>query len=147
MDIALTFQNSSQFTDISLNGADLAVDQDLYTAIVISLFSNRRADPDDVVDGDYRGGWWGDSFATVNGFQIGSRLWLLSRQKATQDVANRAQQYCYEALQWLVDQFVVASILVETEIHPLFTLAIGVTVTKPDGTTIPFKFQYVWSQI
>jgi phage gp46-like protein len=35
--------------------------------------------------------------------QIGSRLWLLSRELQVQEVVRRAHDYAVEALQWLIE--------------------------------------------
>ena len=145
MDIALAFENNFNNFDIQLNGADLLVNHDLLTSVIMSLYCYRRAAPDDLIDGSNPQGWWGDSYAAVQGYQLGSRLWLLSRQKNTQNNANLARQYCLEALQWLIDDQVASSVQVETEIIDYFTLAIGVTINKPTSVS-NFKFNYVWSQ-
>ena len=51
----------------------------LVRAVIISLFTWRRARPDDDLPGDLRMGWWGDTYAGTEGDRFGSRLWLLSR--------------------------------------------------------------------
>lgn len=152
MDIALvlpgvnTLVNIVPYADIQINAPDLLIDKDLLTAVIVSLFSNRVAAPDDDIDGVDRMGWWGDSYATVNGDKIGSRLWELARSKQTQDTLNRAQQYCVEALQWLVDDGVAESFTVETANNGDAILAIAVNIYKPTGTST-FNFQYVWEQL
>lgn len=146
MDIALLFNPTNSICDIQQDGADLLIDHDLETAVAISLFADRRAADDDKIDGTDRRGWWGDTYALVNGDQIGSRLWELRRSKQLQSVVNKAQEFCYEALQWLIDDKVAESIVVEAEIIAMYTLGIGVTINKPTGTA-NFNFQYVWSQI
>ena len=73
----------------------------LVRAVVISLFTWRRANPDDDLPGDLRMGWWGDSFPTVADDRIGSRLWLLRRVKLTRQTQMDAEFYAREALQWL----------------------------------------------
>lgn len=146
MDIALFFQQRQPNADIQINAPDLKINQDLESAVIISLFANRLAEPGDIFDGGDRQGWWGDTFATVNGSRIGSRLWQLKRQKTTQSVANLAKQYCLEALQWLIDDQVADSVQVQAEIIGLYSLGIGVEINKPTGIQ-NFKFNYVWSQI
>lgn len=75
----------------------------LKSAVWMSLGTDRRAENDDVLpggDGDKRG-WWGDSFRPR---RIGSRLWLLERQKITADTLLRAEEYAAEALAWLTEK-------------------------------------------
>ncbi|NHB97019.1 phage GP46 family protein [Photorhabdus stackebrandtii] len=84
---------------LSGNG-DLVTGNDLQTAIIISLFTDRQARPDDEIDGVDRKGWWGD---IGSDYQIGSRLWLIRRQKLTTAVALKTEDYAREALQWMLD--------------------------------------------
>ena len=84
-DLTIEWSEASNRGDLVLAGAALLMGLDLQTAMLISLFSDRQAAPGDVIpDGsnDPRG-WWGDN-------TIGSRLWLLSRSKQTQDTLQRA---------------------------------------------------------
>ncbi|WP_016702010.1 phage GP46 family protein [Pseudomonas chlororaphis] len=83
------------------------ISQDLHRAltraVLISLFTWRRAADDDPLDDEERFGWWGDSFPTVADDRIGSRLWLLRRVKLTRQTQLDAEFYAREALQWLID--------------------------------------------
>ncbi|AZE46941.1 Bacteriophage protein GP46 [Pseudomonas chlororaphis] len=85
----------------------MLISQDLHRAltraVLISLFTWRRAADDDPLDDEERFGWWGDSFPTVADDRIGSRLWLLRRVKLTRQTQLDAEFYAREALQWLID--------------------------------------------
>lgn len=115
MDFATLLSPNLTF-DWALTGGDLAVDDGLDTAVALSLWTDRLANPDDVIpDGSNDGrGWWGDAWLPplANGTpdHIGSRLWLLARALQTPETAQRAQAYCQEALQHLVDDGVVESV-------------------------------------
>ena len=87
-----------------------ALHADLTRAVTISLFTWRRANPDDDLPGDLRMGWWGDSFPSVPNDRIGSRLWLLSRAKLTAETVTRAREYAEEALRWLVEDGIAARV-------------------------------------
>ena len=80
-----------------------SLEASLLRAVVISLFSWRRAATDDPLDDAERYGWWGDSYPTVADDRIGSRLWLLRRVKLTSATQRDAEFYVHEALQWLLD--------------------------------------------
>lgn len=115
IDIALNF-NSDRFDfDLSLQwdgvNGDLEGDQGLLTAVIISLFSDRRANDDDPLPDERVGlpsdlrGWWGDLLeddAPYAENALGSRLWLLWREKDMDSVVARARQYAEESLQWLI---------------------------------------------
>ncbi len=129
--------------DWSVLGADLADGDDLETAILISLFSDRAANPDDVIpDGtDDPRGWIGDIGQPYN---IGSRIWLLSRAKQTQETLRLANDYIAEALQWLIDDGVVARFDITTEWTRGGMLGAGVVVYQKSGTSKALNFSWVW---
>lgn len=127
-------------------GGDLQTGDDLATAILISLFTDRMAEPDDAItDGtnDPRG-WWGDQFSTV---PIGSRLWLLDRSKQTQETLQRAYDYIIEALQWLIDDGVVAKFDVRVEWTKSGMLGAQVIAYKQDGSTVAAAYSWAWQGI
>lgn len=146
-DAALIWDAETSSADLSLTGADLTTEAGLSTAIVISLFTDARAEPDDVLPQENadRRGWWGDHVAG-DGDRIGSRLWLLAREKRLPIVLAKAREYSAEALAWLVRDGVAASIDVETETTPEGWLAIAVFTTRPGGPRRQ-RFDYVWKGV
>ncbi|MDE3022268.1 MAG: phage GP46 family protein [Pseudomonadota bacterium] len=145
-DISTVWNPAQGYGDFSIAGTQLQSGNDLQTAIFISLFSDRMANPDDVIPdgaGDPRG-WWGD---LGQDFPIGSRLWLLDRSKLTQSVANQARDYIQEALQWLIDDEVVASFDITTQIINSITLGAQIVAHKQDGTTVAIKFSWAWKNM
>lgn len=119
--------------------------QPLVRSVMVSLFTWRRANPDDDLPGDLRMGWWGDTFAPIANDRIGSRLWLLSRAKLLPETAALAKEYAEEALQWLIEDGVAARVDVRTERQGLSTLAIGVQIYKSDGSRLlDVRFTDVW---
>jgi len=92
----------------------LALEPTLQTAIVLSLFTDRRAGPDDVLPAGVsdRRGWVGAEF--VGDRQPwGSHLWLLHHGKATEDKPARAKFACQEALAWMVDDGIASRVEVD----------------------------------
>ena len=108
----------------------------LIRAVVISLFTWRRAAPDDPVDDEERFGWWGDSYPTVADDRIGSRLWLLRRIKLTAGTQRDAEFYANEALQWLLDDGQVLEVDVLSERVDSSRLNLRVMLTIPGGTRL-----------
>jgi phage gp46-like protein len=125
---------------------NLALGSDLEAAVWTSLFSDRRALPDDVIpDGtDDRRGWWGDTYADK---PIGSRLWLLDRAKRIPETLRRAEDYAREALAWLVEDGVAARVEVTaiwaTNIGPN-AMAILPVIIHRDGRRLDFRFDWAW---
>lgn len=147
-DIALIWSDS--YTgDIATAYFDLQTDEGLQTAILISLFSDRRASVwEELPAGETnRRGWWGDVAPEVPGDLIGSRLWLLSREKKLASVIVRANEYTREALQWLIDDKVAQRVDVSAEATRAGdndALAIQVTVYRPSGDAAQFRYNYAW---
>lgn len=153
MDLQTTFNGVLLTADFALAAPDLATDEGLATAIVISLFTDARARPDDVLppgETDRRG-WWGDVVAPANApadrpWATGSRLWLLRREKQTAETARRAAGYAREALAWIVAggygrAVDVSATWAEPEVA-VGRLELTVTVTRPDGT--PARYTFLW---
>lgn len=114
--------------DFVLKDGDLALDLGLSTAVLLSLFVDRRADPEDLLgstDNDPRG-WWGEDV----GDRWGSRLWLLDRAKATSDSAALGREAALQALAWLVEEGIAELVDAQVEIQPGGFLAIQVTITR-----------------
>lgn len=127
--------------DWQTGGGGLLDGNDLETAILISLFTDRLARADDVIDGDDRRGWWGD---TGSEYPIGSRLWLLRREKLTTKVALKAEDYANEALTWLLDDGVVTAISTHAQIMYPNRLNLIISYQQPAQTQASVKFSWVW---
>ncbi|UNJ22059.1 baseplate protein [Microcystis phage vB_MweS-yong2] len=99
-----------------VNPGGLSDADQLASAVVISLFTDRRAPEgwrEDVAD---RRGWWGDAIAEdgVTPGPIGSHLWLLDNEAATERNAQLARAYAEEALAWITEDRVAARVEVES---------------------------------
>lgn len=141
-DITLLYDEEVMRCDWSVGPGDIVCGNDLQTAILISLLTDRLADASDDTDDGNRRGWWGD---LEQDYRIGSRLWLLRRQKLTTQVALKAEDYAREALQWMTDDGVVSSLDVEAWIVMPDRLYMTIAYRRPDeGTTMCQKFYWVW---
>lgn len=117
----------------------------LVRAVIISLFTWRRANPDDELPGTDRMGWWGDSFPAVDRDRIGSRLWLLARAKLTAQTVTRAEEYAREALVWLLEDGVASRIDISAERMGLSGLSLRILVVRHDGRPMALRFSEVWN--
>lgn len=138
-DLALFFTDTG--FDIALDGTDLSTESGLRSAVLVSLFTDRRATADDALpsgDGDRRGCWM-DMFAD---HVKGSRLWLLSREKELPEVLVSARTYAEEALQWLIDEGIARTVSVSAEHVRRGVLGLQVQLTLPDATEYTDAFNY-----
>lgn len=147
MDIATQFDAANFRGDLTVSAGALAADADLHTAVLISLFTDRRAEPDDVLpdQGSSRRGWWGDALS--GGRRIGSRLWLLAREKQLRETINRAREYTEEALAWLVDQGVAKSVTVQAEIVRTGVLGLSIQIERNQAQPARFRYELAWQQL
>jgi phage gp46-like protein len=146
-DVKTVFIDMEHGADYALDGLGLTEDDGLDSAVILSLFTDRRANADDVIpDGskDLRG-WWADSFADVKNDKIGSRLWLLGREKQLSAVLTRAQQYADEALKWLIDDGVAESVIVVASNPRMGVLALLLSITRPGHPVKQYRFEKFWS--
>lgn len=135
---------------LKINGVEstaLSQYEQLIRAVIISLFTWRRANADDQVEGE-RMGWWGDVAEPpeVND-KIGSRLWLLSREKILPETFIRAKRYGYEALEWLIVDGVASKVDVTAERYGSEGLAMICKIYRVDGTTVELTFNNAWEII
>jgi phage gp46-like protein len=132
--------------DVAIEGDDLARDDGLETAVILSLFTDRRADDSDPLPDGHtdRRGWWGDDRPAVAGDRIGSRLWLLARETQRAQVLGRAEAYVREALAWLLTDQVAAAVDVTVEFTRPGWLGIAVAIRRPLGPPVDFRFTYLW---
>lgn len=143
-DLALRWDNAVFGADLALDGAGLATDDGLKTAIIISLFTDARARDDDILPAESdRRGWWGDSLPERTGDTIGSRLWLLSREKRLPSALARARDYAREALAWLIEDGIANSVEVQAEAIGEQLLGIAVDIVRPGGPGRQ-RFDFVW---
>jgi phage gp46-like protein len=152
-DIKIVWNNDSLEGDFVFNKdiQDIEQDDGLTTSVLISLFSDRRADVDDILPDEWSGnrrGWWGDLINPINeDDKIGSKLWLLSREKTEENVLKKAKIYVEEALEWLIEDEVAARIEVQVERKAIVVdgvLAISVRIYRTNGLTINMNFDYKW---
>ncbi len=135
---------------ITINGiesTDLSHEESLTRAVIISLFTWRRANADDITEGQ-KMGYWGDAAEPPQlNDRIGSRLWLLSREKILPSTFNRAREYAQEALQWLIDDGIASRVEVSAERYNTDGMALVCTIYRTDGTQAVLRFDNAWEYI
>jgi phage gp46-like protein len=103
---------SDGFVDLAFGPGGIVAETGLASPALVSLLTDRRAGVEDPLPhGDTmsagfippdRRGWAGDALSEDPSDRIGSRLWLLSREKQTESTRLRAIDYAREALSWMV---------------------------------------------
>ena len=134
--------------DLVLFGYDLERDDGLETAVIISLFTDRRASaeqiPPEYPQDDLRG-YWGDIGNASATDQTGSLLWLLAREKELPQTLSRAEQYCRDALSWMIDDLVSTQIDVVATYAARGWMLLVIDIYRPTGSAVRFQYNYEWS--
>jgi phage gp46-like protein len=132
--------------DWTITGGLFTTGQDLATAIILSIFTDAEAQggdwiPDGTTD---RRGWYSDDQDPV---RMGSRLWLIAREKVLPTLMPRARGYVAESLQWMIDDGAVASFNIDVELNAPNYLAARVVANRRDGSTVAVNFTWAWQQM
>ena len=138
-DVLLAWIPDFGTADACVAGVDLVAEDGLRTAVLLSLFTDRRVSAGELPVGEAdRRGWWGDTLAEND--EIGSKLWLLAREKETDDVLVRAEGYAREALAWLIADGAAEAVSVAASWPRRGELALKVDITLADGRAEEFQF-------
>jgi len=135
--------NSELLTgDVVVGPNGLHDDTGLLTPVLLSLFTDGRAKADDPLPHGAadRRGWVGDALDD-EGDRYGSRLWLLRREKETEETRRRAVEYATEALQWLIRKGMAAHVGVDAAWVARGLLRITVKITR-GADVVAFDFNY-----
>ncbi|MEQ8823850.1 MAG: phage GP46 family protein [Filomicrobium sp.] len=106
---------------------DLVIDEDerdfeltdgLDSAIIVSLFSDRRAYADEVQDPWKRRGWIGDLVSEEPNDRHGSGLWLYEQRRLTQDTAIGVRNEAVQSLEWMQDEALVTQVEADVLSYP-----------------------------
>ncbi|AWX98569.1 hypothetical protein A8139_00675 [Marinomonas primoryensis] len=123
------------------------VDSGVAELVLISLFTDSRASQsDELPDGssDLRG-WPGDTYSAT---PWGGKLWLLKREKLTSDVKNLAVKYAENAFAWMLSDdgngIMAKAVSVAGSIPRINTLALTISITKPDNRTMTVSVSQRW---
>lgn len=143
--------------DWLLAGNVLDSENELVTAVAISLFTHRTAeDGDRLPNGEtaantvgQRRGWWADHEGDLlyGATPIGSRLWLLSREKQTEETRARAEEYIREALVWITQARLATAIDIVVEWFAPERLGALITIYRGQADAIAIRFERLWDGV
>lgn len=137
---------------------DLDTTQELVTAVTVALGTDRLALPEDELpdpnDNDRRG-WWGDLDAETlhDGWPIGTRLWLMAREKITGPEARRgstiakAEEFVREALQPFVDRLIASRVDVRAKRTSLGRIDVTAILYRDRQPAVALRFADLWDEI
>ncbi len=121
---------------------DILTEDSLDAAIIVSLFTDRRAEPHEVQKPQLRRGWIGD-LETPDDLW-GTTLWLLEQARLTSKAATLAKDSAKAGLDWLVRDGIAISVTTRAFVDDQ-KMQLAVDITKPNSKTESFLVS-LWDQ-
>jgi len=130
----------------------------LATAVIVALGTDRLARRTDTLpdlDSTDRRGWWGDLDAELiwNGWPIGTRLWLIKRDKITGAGADQGStlvkidHYIREAIQPFIDLRVASRMDVKVERVGRERIQAVVRLYRGPELAVDLRYQVLWAGV
>jgi phage gp46-like protein len=144
IDVRLVFDPSTGESDVLLVAGDLAKETGLATALLLSLFTDARADEKQLerYGGDDPRGWCLDAYARVPGDEYGSRLWLLQREAQIPENLNLARELAQQATAWMIADGVVDGFNILSDYPFRNWLALQIEPLRANAARE--RFAFVW---
>lgn len=140
-DAVLAINDLTGTIDFAVDSSGDILTEDFFdTAILMSIFAERRAIASEMPESRRRRGWIGNE--STPDFEIGSKLWLYEQERLTRSVLNGIETVVQEGLSWLVDDLIANSTSVTASIgNPSIRLEISI---KRDYSKVEKRFFELW---
>lgn len=124
---------------------DIETEDAFDTAIIVSLFTDARANVSEVPETHRRRGWLGNE--QTPGVEMGSKLWLHEQARLTRTVMNAIADQARAALEWFVDNDLAEAIAdVEVSSNPVTgRLLLSVQIERTPSRIEPRLYD-LWDQ-
>lgn len=135
IDIKLFHDEKFGTYDLKTTGEDIEEENGLETAIIISLYTDRRV--------ENKNGFWGDSLGDG---EWGSKIWTLRRETLNPKIQKKLEEYAKDSLKWLIDDKVAKSITVSSEIINPMSIHLLIKIIRPNGSVLGYRFNNIWGE-
>lgn len=95
-------RDSDGIYDFVIEDGDLKKTAGMDSAIFVSLFTDRRANPDEVGDPMKRRGWCGTQNTPDRQGNRGSGIWLYEQRRLTPETTEGVRMEAHQSLYWMV---------------------------------------------
>ena len=119
---------------------DILTDDFFDTALVMSLFCERRATGDEGPESSRGRGRSGNE--ETPDFEIGSKLWLYEQARTTRTVLQGIETVVLNGLQWLIDDGYAINISAAAELDS-GSITLTVQIDRP-GSKVDRRFFTLW---
>lgn len=128
--------------DIQIDSEGDILTEDFFdTALLMSLFAERRALDSEMPDPQLRRGWIGNE--STPDFENGSKLWLHEQARVTRTTLNEIETIILSGLQWLVDDNLVVKIEVNAGISN-GGIAVNILIERI-GSPVEKRYFELWN--
>lgn len=149
--------NPERFTDFSVvqgedgiydgflaDDGDIGLTDDLFPALLVSLFTDRRAAEDEVISPLDRRGWLGNLLSGPADENWGSGIWLYEQSRLRDEDIEGVRVEGEQSLSWLVDEDIATSVEARTTArHARRQCLIDVLIRTREGDVVQQSFDVV----
>ncbi len=126
------------YYDFSLDDTGQILVEDFWdTAILYSIFGEKRADGSEMPVPERQRGWIGNE---NTGFENGSKIWLYYQARVNSTTLNGLQNEASNALQWLVDDGIAESIDAPIVTATGTSVVLDITIRRSNSSVINRSF-------
>lgn len=102
-------QDENGTWDIDFLNGDFELTDSLDTAVYMSVFCEKRASSSEVKEPRLRRGHFTNEFSNVQGYEIGSKLWLFTQQaKNTEKNLASIEETITNGLKWMIEDNIIS---------------------------------------
>lgn len=135
-------RDSDGVYDCVIEDGDLKLTGGMDSAIFISLFTDRRANPDEVANPMDRRGWCGTQNTRDAQGNKGSGIWLYEQRRLDADTTEGVRMEAYQALHWKITDRLAKEIDVTIEKSPHDRrLGLKAAITAANGGVTNIGYQ------
>ncbi len=103
-------QDSTGLYDIDFDNGDFDLTDGLDTAIILSIFAEKRASKTQIIEPLLRRGHFTNEFSQVENYEVGSKQWLFSEQVPNSESnLTLLENTIRDGLQWMVQDGIISN--------------------------------------
>lgn len=143
-DILIKKLNKNRYYDISFDtDGDFLLTEGFETAILMSMFCERRASASEVPNIESRRGWWGNKVGNIDNYEIGSKLWLLVQSRRDTNALNLIKSYITDGFQWMLEDNYIDSLKVDS-MFIVDGISVNITMTRLNNIVFSNAYE-IWN--
>lgn len=120
---------------------DILTEQAFTTAILMSIFEERRASDSEVSPSQLRRGWIGNE--TTPDFEQGSKFWQFEQARVTGTMLADLGSTIRLSLQWLIDEDYALDVIVQTPFLKNGIVCVNIDLIR-NGSEVEHLFFELW---